>query len=643
MCSLMRLLGRAAKLGAPILGIVLIVAALTADVTGADPEGNWGPARRQILGVGIALAAGSALYFSWPAIDRLLLSVGRASMEAARASGRRVLRFRPIGSAAQIAGRLLLPFTAPGRAAATRPGRLRALLASRERRVGLLSLLVFALAVPVYLWIVSVGYWTNWPSSTHYYSDLAEAFRHGQLHLLETPDPELLALQDPYDPALRGQIPFLWDVVLFGGRFYLYWGPLPAVLVAGWASLVPGVVGDNVLVFLFILATVLFTLLLMAQSFVALFPRLKARDALLPLLVAAFAYPLPWLMSGPAIYEASIAGGQAFLMGALYFSARVLLGQRRAFPNLFVAGVLLACAVGSKASLALTAVFWAVVIILAAMRSSRLDAKPRGRLVAALSFALPLLFGFACLGWYNEQRFGSPFEFGVRYQLTGMDLDRDYSQAFSILNVPINLYTYLFTGVETAGSFPWVRPILGNTGPPPLAWASLHVPGAQSLTPALYYSEQVTGVFYALPFAAFGMIGLMLSLQRVCARSQADLSSPGGIALDAGSDTAARYSFALAIGGVLAFAPTLLFVFATARYIADMAPVLVILAALGVWRLRSARSGKGETTWWVGALAWFLGLISIAMSLTLAFPGYLMRFERLNPELFERITSLLTW
>jgi hypothetical protein len=139
------------------------------------------------------------------------------------------------------------------------------------------------------------------------------------------------------------------------------------------------------------------------------------------------------------------------------------------------------------------------------------------------------------------------------------------------------------------------------------------------------------------------MIGLMLSLQRVCARSQADPSSPGGIALDAGSDTAARYSFALAIGGVLAFAPTLLFVFATARYIADMAPVLVILAALGVWRLRSARSGKGETTWWVGALAWFLGLISIAMSLTLAFPGYLMRFERLNPELFERITSLLTW
>ncbi len=637
MCALMRVLGRAAKLAVPALGIALILAALTAGLTGADPEANWGPARRQILVLGIALLAGSAVTLLWPKIDRFLVSAWGAAKAAIEGAIRRVLRTPPVQGLAQRMGQLLAPLIRPGapcqRASSALGARLRSATAARERRVGLLALAVFVLTVPVYLWIVSVGYWTHWPPATRYYSDLADAFRSGQLHLLPTPDPELLALEDPYDTHQRGEIPFLWDVALFEGRFYLYWGPVPALFVAAWNTLVPGVVGDNSLVFFFTLATVLFTLLLTTEVFLRLFPRLKVRGAIAPLLVAAFAFPLPWLLSAPDIYEASIAAGQAFLMGALYFAARVLLGEGRSLPNLSLAGLFLACAVGSKASLAPASAFWAAVFLAAVAGSRRWTASRRQRSVAALLFLLPFLLGIAGLGWYNDRRFGSPLEFGFRYQLTGMDLNRDYSQVFSVFNVPVNLYTYLFAGVETASVFPWVRPILGNTRPPPLAWAAIHVPGAQAFTPPLYYAEQVTGIFYALPFSAFALIGLGLSLQALCSRAAPD---PGGRAV-------ARISVALAAGGVAAFVPTLLFAFATARYLADVVPVLCLLSALGVWSLIAVRSERGQTTWWVNALAWALGLLSIGVSLVLAFQGYALRFERLNPEVYGQIINLLTW
>jgi hypothetical protein len=364
-----------------------------------------------------------------------------------------------------------------------------------------------------------------------------------------------------------------------------------------------------------------------------LFPRLRVRSAIAPFLVAAFAFPLPWLVSTPDIYEASIAAGQAFLMGALFFGAQALLGTGRPLPALSLAGLFLACAVGSKASLAPASVLWAAMLLAAVAGSKRWTATRRRRWLSALLFLLPFLLGIAGLGWYNERRFGSPFEFGFRYQLTGMDLNRDYAQVFSAFNIPVNLYTYLFAGVETANVFPWVRPILGNTRPPPLAWAALHLPGAEAFTPPLYYAEQVTGILYALPFCVFGLVGLGLSLQSLCSRGTPD----------PGRKTIAYIGLALAAGGAAAFIPTLLFVFATARYLADIAPALAVLSALGVWALLAFRSERAQTTWWVNGLVWTLGLLSIGVSLVLAIQGYSLRFERMNPEVYGQLIHWLSW
>ena len=65
-----------------------------------------------------------------------------------------------------------------------------------------------------------------------YYGSLADALLQGQLHLLQQPSPELVALSDPYDPSLNA--PFrtdLHDMSLYKDRLYLYFGITPALLL----------------------------------------------------------------------------------------------------------------------------------------------------------------------------------------------------------------------------------------------------------------------------------------------------------------------------------------------------------------------------------------------------------------------------
>src|SRR5262249_45010424 len=109
------------------------------------------------------------------------------------------------------------------------------------RRGRLALLLAVVLICLVQVWVVSAGRMVSWPPIPQYkdvYAPLGEAFLHGQTSLLERPAPELLALPNPYD--CEANRPYrLHDRSLYQGRYYLYWGPVPALLAAA-VSLVGG-------------------------------------------------------------------------------------------------------------------------------------------------------------------------------------------------------------------------------------------------------------------------------------------------------------------------------------------------------------------------------------------------------------------
>ena len=96
-------------------------------------------------------------------------------------------------------------------------------------RVGVFASLSILVVIIVYVWIISSGSWTS--SSTIDYAQLATAFQHGRLSLDSKPRPELLALPNPYNPSERHNIRYPKDFSLYHGKFYLYFGPVPALFL----------------------------------------------------------------------------------------------------------------------------------------------------------------------------------------------------------------------------------------------------------------------------------------------------------------------------------------------------------------------------------------------------------------------------
>jgi len=65
---------------------------------------------------------------------------------------------------------------------------------------------------------------------------------------LERPDPRLAELGDPYEYTQRKDIPYHWDASYYEGRYYLYWGPVPALVSAAFEALAGSVPSASLLV-----------------------------------------------------------------------------------------------------------------------------------------------------------------------------------------------------------------------------------------------------------------------------------------------------------------------------------------------------------------------------------------------------------
>src|SRR5262245_43808072 len=62
-----------------------------------------------------------------------------------------------------------------------------------------------------------------------HYELLTDAFESGRLSLPVEPVPQLLQLDDPYDPDKNAPYRVLHDASLYRTKYYLYFGPTPVI------------------------------------------------------------------------------------------------------------------------------------------------------------------------------------------------------------------------------------------------------------------------------------------------------------------------------------------------------------------------------------------------------------------------------
>jgi len=482
--------------------------------------------------------------------------------------------------------------------------------------------LTLAAVVAIYWFFITLGRGTDIPRQTQFYNLLAEAFLHGQLHLLQAPDPELLKKANPFD-GVHTQL-WLYDASLYQGRYYTYWGPVPALLLA-FVKLFIGrttYVGDELVVLAFVVGRVSIGALLLLGVRKHLFPRLAPLWVVPALAVFGLASPYLFTLGRPAIYEAAIEGGQFFLLLGVWaaFSGVTTSSSRRARWLLSLAGLAWGAALACRISLLLAV---AALVAWTAFCPFGLRAGVRALALRFATVAGPVaLVGFL-LALYNFARFGAWSEFGLRYQLNPLRLD------YSLACWAPNLHSYFVRRVLVGCQFPFIDA--------PSGAVSL-MPASMNLAKLRYLPlEPVVGLFVAAPVTLFGLIAIGSALKELVRTRalQREHGAPREIAL-----WLTGSALILAIFPVL---PALGFFSSTMRYLADFASGWLLLGTLGFWtllaRLREQRVLARVSSVVAGALAAY----TLVFGVLLGFQGgYYRAFKRVNPGLYDKLSASLS-
>ena len=288
-----------------------------------------------------------------------------------------------------------------------------------------------------YLWIAALAafcvmpmdwcaFWNGRLINHHnQYEKCSTCFLQGRLDLDYPKDAHRLnALQNPYEPAQRkaAGVTFRWDTTFFQGRYYMYFGVVPVVLV-----FVPyqAVTGRALKTWR---ATRLFTILFAFSVFsLSRFwarrfcPRLSW-GLHLALASATVCIGVWYFADAPSLYCTPIAAGALFTVLFLrLLSAAAFSEHSRGVTDLLVfTGALCGALVfGCRPTMAMANLLF-IPLALAFWRN-----RGPSFSFSALPFAvLPYLAVGIALMAYNAARFGNPLEFGQSYQLTWIDQTR---------------------------------------------------------------------------------------------------------------------------------------------------------------------------------------------------------------------------
>jgi tetratricopeptide (TPR) repeat protein len=293
------------------------------------------------------------------------------------------------------------------------------------------------------------------------------------------------------------------------------------------------------------------------------------------------------LLSRCDVYEVAISCGYAFTMLALGATWKALHEPKRRGWWLAAASLAYGLAVGARPSL----LFGAVILLVPvahAWREPRKLSGERRRIWALLMAATgPILLIGLGLMLYNILRFDNPFEFGLRYQLSGQ---RQVTlRFFSLDYLWFNFRVYFLEPARWRAHFPFVHEIAMPHPPPghggeetpfgvltniPLVWLALAMPLAWRNR-----SEQAGSTLRWFMIATVMLLGLC----------------------------------ALTLG---------VFCGANLRYEVEFLPALVLLAVIGILSLervltptlapirdRGQESGQADHPIWRRATRWGWGLL----------------------------------
>lgn len=328
-----------------------------------------------------------------------------------------------------------------------------------------------------------------------------DAFQKGQIHLDVEPTPELLELENPYNPNERAGVYYLWDRAFYEGKYYSYFGLTPIVTVYYPVYLLTGSLpDDNSVITVYAFMTAVFFALAVMQWYKN---SNKNNSPYFAAACAVFAYLSSFallIFRGTArfYYIASLAG-MAFAAAFMYFMLKAL-GEEKDKKRIVyfaLAGISFAFAFHARVNSVLPFAITAVVFVIRHFVIRFKEKKTALCLTELAALGIPVAAAVALSLTYNYIRFGSPFDFGTAYQLTVAD---------------VSLYKLSFAGLFPAVFHYFIHPFSASRTFPFIGFDYIDLGTYGSLT----YVDSGLGIF-AMPFMLmlFGSIALFAS-KRIC-------------------------------------------------------------------------------------------------------------------------------
>jgi len=356
-----------------------------------------------------------------------------------------------------------------------------------------------------------------------YYNLLADGFLDGHLYIRARPD--------------QGTV---YDMVPYQGRYYLQWGPWPGILhmapkLAGW------ILTDRVACLLagWLTSLVFFGIILRLRR--SYFPDVPKWVAASFLAAFALATPTPVVTFHATIYHESIVIANLFVLLAWLGFLHYL--EEPSAGGAAWAGFALCLAATTRISLAL----YAAGLVGGAAALGHWRRQPgRTRLAHLAAVTIPILLGGGTMMAYNYARFGSPWEYGLKYM-------RPDHRPYAWNRIPENFRHYVLAPVRFSRDSPWVL----HTGWPPLVRTDR--------------AEDVSSLLLGSPFLLLGALAWR--------HFRKDQPAPAPLRI---------FLAALCGSGLLVFLSLLCFDAASRRYTHDFIPEFLILAFAGVGAAGSA-------------------------------------------------------
>lgn len=597
---------------------VLVVLSLFAGLMGVDPDMSWGLHRRAVFVIG-AIGLLGAIFLQWiRVLDQHVISK-RTVLEGNEA----LLERRSKSSQLEYAS--VQPLSSP------HPKQIRNWIT--------LSAVTFTVAVIgiTYIGLESGWRWTQWPATTTYYGMLGEAFTQGKTYLPIEPDPGLASLQNPYSPPARSGLEvYDGNLTYYQGKYYMYWGPTPAVVLAILKLLGVPTFGDHVVSFVAVSVIFLFSSLIIFHLKKVYFKGLPLWLMIAGLIVVATIHPMLWFQNSAGVLTAAISSGQAFLLAGVYFMVKALTNPNTKTANYAASGALWALAMASRLTMAMSVIVLVIGVTILSFRRANLMNSHKTEIVNVLSLLAALGFILGLLGWYNLIRFGSPIETGFRYTLTVEDKNAQLASGtlFSMRYLIPNTLNYLLGPLRLISKFPYLRAI----------YAPEYSPFPELLikfgVPAYYTVEDATGLIFAAPTLFFAVIFVRKWLLNEIPRQSVN-DSPGINTSGWVLPNQASIGSLLLLSGLAGSLPVFALFYSTTRYELDFVPLLAIVAVQGMWRLyEDTRPYPIQSRLAAGGIL-LIVTAGTLVSLLLAVSGAGSNFDDLNPGLFSFLVNLL--